>query len=159
MEKKETINMSKLTLNRITELKNEMYTMEKFFVNDTDYIEYYVKFPKTIVDEAVEDALKITNQAKEDGKILINNDLELKIFMNFMIIKHFTNLKEQLDGLDYQTHVAVMSEMIDNRLYAMIIQNFDKDEVQMVHDLVSNLLTVMQEAQKQVEIENKKAKK
>lgn len=151
--------MSQLTLNRITELKNEMYTMEKFFVNETDYIEFYPKFPKTIVDEAVEDALKITNEAKQDGKLLINNDLELKIFMNFMIIKHFTNLKEQLDGLDYQTHVAVMSEMIDNRLYASIIQNFDKEEVEMVHELVSNLLTVMQEAEKQVELENKKAKK
>lgn len=150
--------MSKLTLNRVTELKNEMYEMKEFYLNDNDYIDMYIKFPKTIVDEMVNDALDITRKAKEDGKLLIANELELKILINFMIIKHFTSLKEQMDGLDYQTHIAIMSEMIDSRLYATIIQAFDQKEVDMVHELVLNLLTVMDEARKLDEIEKKKAK-
>lgn len=150
--------MSKLTLNRVTELKNEMYEMKEFYLNDNDYIDMYIKFPKTIVDEMVNDALDITRKAKEDGKLLIANELELKILINFMIIKHFTSLKEQMDGLDYQTHIAIMSEMIDSRLYATIIQAFDQQEVDMVHELVLNLLTVMDEARKLDEIEKKKAK-
>lgn len=117
----------------------ELTKVSKFYLDkeETMFINYYPKFSKKKVHDVfveISDSIKILEELELNFP---SNDLELIQYIQFLIIKHFTSLKSELDGKSIEVHIETMIKLLETGLFERFFDEmFDMAEV---NDLLEDL--------------------
>lgn len=117
----------------------ELTKVSKFYLDkeETSFINYYPKFSKKKSHDLfveLSDTIKKLEELKLDFP---SNDLELIQYVQFLIIKHFTSLKSELNGKSIEVHIETMIKLLETGLFERFFSEmFDMAEV---HDLLEDL--------------------
>ena len=129
---------------------NEVHELK---LNDELTVKYYKRFTNDKITELVTDLVRLHGETSKFEKPYPANDLELYSFINFLIIKHFTDFKEEISELNAEAHVAMLFELAKTSWYADLVNAFDAKEVKKVHDSINKVSETLNKAQ---ELANKK---
>lgn len=130
-------------LNEVSEIK----------LNDEITVKYYKRFTNDKITELVTDLVQLTQVTSKLEKPYPVNDLDFYAFINFLIIKHFTDFKEEISELNPEAHIAMLFELAKTSWYSDLINAFDAKEVKKVHDTVNKVSDTLNKAH---ELANKK---
>lgn len=134
-DKKET----QLKLKHIESKVKELAKRDKFYIDKekTQFIYYYPKFSKTKVQELFVDLNESIEYVAKNDLPFPANDLEVMQYTQFLIIKHFTSLKAELQNKSYEVHIETMYKLIETGLFERFMNEmFDLAEV---YDLLDEL--------------------
>lgn len=132
---------------------NRLNEVHELKLSDELTVKYYKRFTNDKITELVTDLVKLYEVTSKFEKPYPANDLEFYSFKNFLIIKHFTDFKEEISALNPEAHVAMLFELAKTDWYAKLLNAFDAKEVKKVHDSIDKVADALNKAH---EIANKK---
>lgn len=136
-------NTKAFGISHINKQAKEINKMSRYYSsidNGETHIDYYPFFSNSKIDELLTELIMSTNECKEKGLDYLRNDEEIIMYAYFLIIKHFTALKKQLDKKTIEFHFTVLNNLYDKGYYEEFINEmFDENEVQKVIDKMHNL--------------------
>lgn len=129
--------MGQLKLSEVKKRVKELEKKEKFYLDkeNDEYIYYYPKFSDTKINELIEELYKSITYCQENNLDNLNTDEEIARYLLFLIIKHFTSFKSEVDNKPFDTHYASMEMLEEVGLYRIFLNYmFDPAEVNKVLD-------------------------
>lgn len=129
--------MGQLKLSDIQKQVSELDKIEKFYLDkeNDQFIYYYPKFSEDKINEIFEELISTGEHCKENKLDKLQTDDEVTDYLQFLIIKHFTSLKEELENKSFDTHYETMKALKKNGLHRVFLDHmFDSDEVIKVLD-------------------------
>lgn len=126
-----------------------------------NFFEYNKTFAKDVRDELIAELVESSIYCKENNFKYLRNNIEIKQYAHFLMIKHFSSFGKMLEGKDFSYHIQIMKNMYKVGLFELFFNDvFDMDEVQAVIDhmytidsLINNYVKTVQ-AQKDFIEEN-----
>lgn len=110
---------------------------EKFYMNEeqTEYLMYHPTFSAKKQDALMKEFFSSVQFAHENKiEFFVNQEEEL-MYLNFLIIKYFTDIYKMLEGQDLYTHIEVYRQMYDSGYIEIIVNEaFDINEVAKVQN-------------------------
>lgn len=132
---------------------NRLNEVRELKLTDELTVKYYKRFTNDKITELVVDLIKLIGETKNFEKPYPANDLDMRSFVNFLIIKHFTDFKAEISELNAEAHIAMLFEMAKTSWYADILNAFDAEDVEKVHESIKKISDALNKAD---EIANKK---
>ena len=108
MAKKKKLNINEL-------LKDDKaYKKEKpIKINDKVTLYYAEKFGYEKIDELLTELMNTYNFTLDTDGVESMDDASVLMYLNFLIVKHFTNLQEAMDGLNYYQNIEASVKAYD----------------------------------------------
>lgn len=129
--------MGQLKLSEVKKRVKELEKKEKFYLDkeNDEYIYYYPKFSDTKINELIEELYKTITYCQENKLDKLNTDEEIGRYLQFLIIKHFTSFKSEVDNKPFDIHYASMEMLEEVGLHRTFLNHmFDPVEVNKVLD-------------------------
>ena len=129
-------------LSYVEKKKKEIDKKEKFYLDEDkkDFIYYYPVFSEQKIDNLIVELMEVIKECKERSLNYLTNDAEILQYCEFLIIKHFTSLSNELEGKTLEVHLETMSKMYDSRMLDMFMNDmFDELEKHRVFDKLNNV--------------------
>ena len=95
---------------------------------------YCKKFGQTKIDEVLTELADTVNFTLENNDVEDMDDASVLMYLNFLIVKHFTNLQEAMVGLDYYQNIEASVKAYDKGWVNIVIDAMDVLEVSKVYD-------------------------
>lgn len=149
--------MGQLKLADITKLANEMDKTEKFYLDKANdkYILYYPLFSDIKIDELLQELDETINHCKENDKRL-DNDEKCTKYLQFLIVKHFTSLKDELIDRSVDVHFETKSALEKSGLQRILLDHvLDSNEIHKVLDRRNALVNMVENLAHELEKELK----
>lgn len=133
---------TQLTFQKLKQKNKKYHEMETFELHDGETVEFYPLFSGRKIQALLKDYGQLMEQAQEKG-LLLTEELQFQ-FLNFMCIKHFTNLKQYVPD-EIEKQVQFMELLIDEGYFEEILNEcFSVEEVYRVLDEASKLVATYQ---------------
>lgn len=129
--------MGQLKLSDIQKQVAELDKIEKFYLDkeNDQFIYYHPKFAEDKINEIFEELISTGEYCKENKLELLQTDDKVIEYLQFLIIKHFTSLKDELENKSLDTHYKTMKALEKNGLHRVFLDHmFDSAEVIKVLD-------------------------
>lgn len=129
--------MGQLKLSDIQKQVAELDKIEKFYLDkeNDQFIYYHPKFAEDKINEIFEELITTGEYCKENKLDKLQTDDEVTEYLQFLIIKHFTSLKDELENKSFDTHYETMKALEKNGLHRVFLDHmFDSVEVIKVLD-------------------------
>lgn len=121
----ETFNKRARNANR----KEKLYLDE----DELEYIEYNPFFSKTKRIAAIQELMATVHDATENKDPYFANEYIIKEYLQFLMIKHFSTIKDMLEGQDFEVHKEVCKGFVDTEFMDLMINEiFDFEEISKV---------------------------
>lgn len=124
--------MGQLTLSDIQKQVAELDKKEKFYVDkeNDQFIYYYPKFSEDKINDIFEELISTSKYCKESKLDKLSTYDKAMEYLQFLIIKHFTSLKDELDNETFDTHYKTMKALEKHGLHRVFLDRmFDSAEV------------------------------
>lgn len=136
---------------------------EKLFLNEerTEFMMYHPTFSKSKRTALIQELLEYVTEAHDKKYDLFENEGRVNQFLQYLMIRYFTDMKALTDSFTLEEHIALMRTLIDTEMLDYIVlEVFDLDEVSKVlneYNLAKErLVKVSQQLEQQAKI-NKQA--
>ena len=128
MSKSLKLSDIKSQLELLNETKRHNFTEEI-------HIDYDVLFSYSKIDKLFDDLIKLNEEAKSKNIDYLKDDAQIVEFLQFLIVKHFTSLHDELINQSLELHIATMSEMYDRGWLTFVLDKLlDKEQIFVVAD-------------------------
>ena len=129
MAKKKKLNINEL-------LKDDKaYKKEKpIKINDKVTLYYAEKFGHEKIDELLTELADTYKFTLDTDGVESMDDASMLMYLNFLIVKYFTNLQEAMDGLDYYQNIEASVKAYDKGWINIVIDTMDVIELSKVYD-------------------------
>lgn len=110
--------------------------------NVSNVFKYYEKFDELKIEELLHDLKSHLDYAQENYKDHVNDDFIYK-FLFFLIIKHFSNIKDEVDkeGNTFEVNMQARDTLISLGYFKLFFDEiFDPEEVMRVIDAFNKLV-------------------
>lgn len=139
--------MSKLL--KLSDIKNQLELLNETkrhnFTEDI-HIDYDILFSYSKIDKLFEDLIKLIEEAKSKNIDYLKDDAQIVEFLQFLIVKHFTSLHDELNNQSLELHIATMSEMYDRGWLTFILDKLlNKEQIFVVADRFYEKVDMMKE--------------
>ncbi|QIC46292.1 hypothetical protein GAG94_03605 [Lysinibacillus sphaericus] len=124
--------MGQLTLSDIQKQVAELDKKEKFYIDkeNDQFIYYYPKFSEDKINDIFEELISTSKYCKENKISKLQKDDQVTEYLQFLIIKHFTSLNDELGNESFDTHYRTMKALGKNGLHRVFLDHmFDSAEV------------------------------
>ncbi|WP_107838610.1 hypothetical protein [Metasolibacillus meyeri] len=121
---------------------------EKFYFDkeQDEFILYYPTFSQNKKDELFVELVETINYYEQNNAPFISNDFELIRYTEFLIFKHFSSLKDELDGKSYEIHKETADKIYTTGLHKIFKELvFNDDEINKV---IEQLYSISELAEK-----------
>ncbi|MGE7840762.1 hypothetical protein ACQKNX_08215 [Lysinibacillus sp. NPDC093712] len=135
--------MAKLKLSDVKQRVKELHKKQKFYLDKEDdvFIEYYPKFSEKKINQTLEELFITITYCQENEIDNLNSDDKIMQYLQFLVIKHFTSLKEELDKKPFDIHFKTKNELEETGLYRIFLDHmFDPAEVYEVLDRMNDVV-------------------
>lgn len=137
---------------KLSDIKNQLELLNETkrhnFTEDI-HIDYDVLFSYSKIDKLFEDLIKLIEEAKSKNIDYLKDDAQIVEFLQFLIVKHFTSLHDELDNQSLELHIAAMSEMYDRGWLTFILDKLlDKEQIFVVADRFYKKVDMVKELSK-----------
>lgn len=125
-----------LTLPTLLEQSKKIDDYAEYVVDATknEVIKYHKVFSETLIDELIQELYEHMSHDIENGKKYFKSDLDLITYVDFLIIKYFTDFKEFM-GKDLEENVTVREFLKKNKIFIELQQFlFSSENIQRVFD-------------------------
>lgn len=135
MARKKKLNITDL-------MKDEKaYQKEKpIKINDKVTLYYAEKFGQTKIDELLTELLETVNFTSTTEGVEEMDNVSILMYLNFLIVKHFTNLQEAMEGLDFYQNIEASVKAYDKGWVNIVIETMDVVELSKVYDKFYDLV-------------------
>lgn len=137
--------MTNIKLTDIQEKMLAFHVIKELELEEGKKIGYYSKFETEKLNLMFQDVIENIKYSNTLDKKYPANDLDMILFLNFFAIKHFTTLKDELEGKDYETHIATMNALINIGWFNKIINAFDATELNKANTAFYNTIEYIEE--------------
>lgn len=117
----------------------ELSKVEKYYldVENNEFINYSPTFTEDKIDDIITELVLSIEECKQKGIDFLRNDSEILKYAHFLIIKHFTSLKNELEKKSIEVHIEALSKLYNMGWFTLFISDmFDEVEVQKVIDKI-----------------------
>lgn len=131
----------------IIELANEMDKIEKLYLDKENdkFITYYPKFSDDKINELFQDLNNTIIHCKEIDSKLLENDAQEAEYLQFLIVKHFTSLKDELDDKSVDVHFETKKALEKSGLQRLLLDHvFDSNEIHKILDRRNDLIKLIE---------------
>lgn len=136
--------MSKFTIQSIKEKAKYMDEVLELELKDGIKVKYYPRFSNSRVGELVQDLILLVKYVEENMKEQYPNlDLKLNQIVNFLAVKHFTELKSELEGIEYDEQLLLMEDLSKTSWFGEILIAFEDGELEKVSTAVTNSVIIL----------------
>jgi len=135
--------MVKLKLAQVKERVKELHKKQKFYLDKEDdvFVEYYPKFSEKKINQTLEELFLTITYCQDNKLDKLNSDDKIMQYLQFLIIKHFSSLKEELDKESFDIHFKTKDELEETGLYRIFLDHmFDPAEVYEVLDRMNDVV-------------------
>jgi len=129
--------VKKKKLNITTDLLKEDKLYEKetpIQINDKVTLYYAQKFGYDKIDELLIELAETYNFTVNTENVESMDDASVLKYLNFLIVKHFTNLQEATEGFDFYQNIEVSAKAYDKGWIKAVIDELDYIELSKVYD-------------------------
>ncbi len=155
--------MGQLKLAEVKKRVQELHKKQKFYLDkeNDEFIYYYPKFSEKKINELLDELLITIKYCQENKLDKLNDDDRTLQYLQFLIIKHFTSLKEELDNKSFDIHFETKESLEETGLYRIFLDHmFDPSEVHDVLDRFNDIIKlgadILNELEKESEDKNLK---
>ena len=128
------VKKKKLNINELLK-DDKAYKKEKpIKINDKVTLYYAEKFGYEKIDELLTELMDTYNFTLNTDGVESMDDASVLMYLNFLIVKHFTNLQEAMDGLDYYQNIEASVKAYDKGWINIVIDTMDVVELSKVYD-------------------------
>lgn len=124
--------MGQLKLSDIQKQVAELDRIEKFYLDkeNDQFIYYHPKFAEDKINEIFEELISTGEYCKENKLDKLSTYDKAMEYLQFLIIKHFTSLKDELENESFDTHYKTMKALEKKGLHRVFLDHmFDSAEV------------------------------
>lgn len=124
--------MGQLKLSDIQKQVSELDKIEKFYLDkeNDQFIYYNPKFAEDKINEVFEELISTGEYCKENKLDKLSTYDKAMEYLQFLIIKHFTSLKDELENKSFDTHYETMKALEKNGLHRVFLDHmFNSAEV------------------------------
>lgn len=146
--------MAQLKLNDIIKLAEDTDKVEKLYLDKEkdEYITYYPNFSETKIDDVLKELALTIDECQETKNGLIDNDEKEAQYLEFLIVKHFTSLKDELDGQSLEVHSKTKDALYKSGLLRLLLDNiFDQTQINKVLDKKNNIVGLLEKVANELE--------
>lgn len=132
----------KLSLKTIQAQEAELNKLSTYVVNDetNEVIKYYKKFDQKKIQKLLEEAYEKLMYVEKNGIEFFKTDEEFVSYINFLSIKFFTHLGDEI-GDSFEEHMEAMNALISLGYYKLILEDIlDPNEVYNVLETMNNFI-------------------
>lgn len=134
-------------------LAKEAYTLESHTFEDGSTLSFYPTFPPALVESMFEEIQSAFQSKPEELEI---NEIMMHNYVLFMLIKHFTHLKDQLKSTTLVGQLDELNSVVDSGYFSKIIEEvFIPSEINKVFEQLakygSNVIFLEKMTQKMYE--------
>lgn len=130
-----TAKQNPIGLSFINEKTEELNKQKKFYFDKEkdEFIFYYPTFSQSKKDELFVELIETIDDYQKKNIAFLANDFELIRYTEFLIFKHFSSLKDELDGQSYEIHKETADKMYATGLHRVFKELiFDEQEINKV---------------------------
>lgn len=114
-------------------------------------LKYYPKFAENKIDEVLEELILSIAECKKNNIELLTNDDEILKYAHYLIIKHFTDMKDYLSEKDIYENIAYLDKFYKIGWFDLFIGDmFDEVEIQKVIDKVYKMAEFSKKHEKEL---------
>ena len=129
MAKKKKLNINDLLK------EDKLYEKETpIEINDKVTLYYAQKFGYDKIDELLTELVETYNFTVNTENVEPMDDASVLKYLNFLIVKHFTNLQEATEGFDFYQNIEVSAKAYDKGWIKVVIDELDYIELSKVYD-------------------------
>lgn len=124
-----------LTLESLNKKTQHANRKERFYLDEDEfeYIEYNPVFSKSKRVDLLQELFATVQECNEKNLPIFMNEVAVMKYLEFLILKYFTSIKNMLLGTTIEAHIEVMKQLIDHEILDVFINEvFDIDEVSKV---------------------------
>lgn len=150
--------MGQLKLATVKKRIEELHKKQKFYLDkeNDEFIYFYPKFSEKKINEALEELFITITYCQENKLDKLKDDNQILQYLQFLIIKHFTSLKEELDNKPFDIHFTTKESLEETGLYRIFLDHmFDPAEVYEVLDRMNDVVKLGNDIAKELDKENK----
>ena len=130
-------------LQSIKEKAEHMNEVKELQLTDGVTIKYCPRFANSKVGELVKDLLLLVKEYEEGLKDKLPVlDSQLNHIINFLTVKHFTELKEELKDTSYEEQLKLMYDLMNTGWFGEILLAFEDGELEKVKVAVENSVII-----------------
>lgn len=130
-------------LQSIKEKAEHMNEIKELNLTDDITIKYHPRFSNSKVGELVKDLLLLVKEYEEGLKDKLPVlDSQLNHIINFLTVKHFTELKEELKDTSYEEQLKLMYDLMNTGWFGEILLAFEDGELEKVKVAVENSVII-----------------
>lgn len=155
--------MGQLKLSEVKKRIEELHKKQKFYLDkeNDEFIYYYPKFSEKKINELLDELLITIKYCQENKLDKLKDEDKILQYLQFLIIKHFTSLKDELDNKPFNIHLETKESLEESGLYRIFLDHmFDPSEVHDVLDRFNDIVKlgadIINELEKESEDKNLK---
>lgn len=135
---------------------------EYFALNEeeTEFIWYHPVFSQTKREALMTEFLETVNYCQENEIDYFTNEVESMQYLQYLMIRYFSSVKDMTEGLTFVEHIAVLRQFRDSDFLALMVNEvFDIEEVSKISDDYHTLMNKMNKVNQELERRIKTAQK
>lgn len=130
-------------LQSIKEKAEHMNEVKELQLTDGVTIKYCPRFANTKIADLVTDLLNLVKYCEDNLKDKLPElDSQLNTIVNFLTVKHFTELKEEIKDCDYEEQLKLMYHLCDTYWFSEILLAFEDGELEKIKNAVENSIII-----------------
>jgi len=131
---------------------------EKFYLDEeeVEFIQYHPVFSKSKRTELIKEFFETARYCGENNIDYFKNYGQEMEYLEFLIVKYFTDIKDMLKDVDVEGHLAVKDTLIESSFTEIMVNEvFHIDEISKVSNDYNVALTRLGKINQELEIQTK----